>query len=247
MDCVAAKYVRHQYIFPVGSNSFTQVQTEERLRLTNINYYLQRYCEYQQSTQTWVNLKKKILKCTKGWQLNWKRPSGVAKGVYCFEAIVGFKQVRMLHAVLKPLSKFCHIEGRQWYAFLTHCIWSSPTFITEKPRVKQTNKQDVVAWLKFGLFAQLFMLQDLAFYMHLRKRSLQSANLKRVSEWHMFQNGTQHIMHGPNQTWQTKCGEFRPWTVVSLEDHASAFLHCYIHWLLNIVPGTSASRRSWQF
>ena len=27
-------------------------------------------------------------------------------------------------------SKLCHIEGKQHYAFLTHWIWSNPTFIT---------------------------------------------------------------------------------------------------------------------
>ena len=51
------------------------------------------------------------------------------------------------------LCKLCHIEGRQQYVFLTHCIWSSPTFITEK----QTNKQKQNG-LTLGLFSPIFML-----------------------------------------------------------------------------------------
>ena len=63
----------------------------------------------------------------------------------------------------------------------------------------------------FGLYAQYFVLQDLAFNMRLRYdevftvpiwnmfqkytffRRAHHANLKHVSGWHMFQNGTQHV------------------------------------------------------
>ena len=36
------------------------------------------------------------------------------------------------------------------------------------------------------------MLQDLSFIMQLRYDKVHSANLEHVSEWHIFQNGTQH-------------------------------------------------------
>ena len=42
------------------------------------------------------------------------------------------------------LCKCCHIEGRQQFVLLTYCIWSNPTFITEK----ETNKS-AVAWPYF--------------------------------------------------------------------------------------------------
>ena len=65
----------------------------------------------------------------------------------------------------------------------------------------------------FGLYAQCFVLQDLAFNTRLRYdevftvpiwnmfqkytffRRAHRANLKHVSGWHVFQNGTQHVHH----------------------------------------------------
>ena len=60
--------------------------------------------------------------------------------------------------------KLCHAEGRQQYVFWTLCIWSSPTFITEKQTNKQTDRQTdkcSLALLLVSLHNSL-MLQDLA-------------------------------------------------------------------------------------
>ena len=98
----------------------------------------------------------------------------------CFEKCAFLK-----HFKLAPCKR-CHIEGRWQYVFFNLYIWSSPTFVTEK----QINKQ-MQPGRTFGLFSLIFMLLYHAFIMRLRSRwSLHDANLKRVSEIHIFQNGT---------------------------------------------------------
>ena len=97
-------------------------------------------------------------------------------------------------------------RGQAIICLLTHCIWSSPTFIAEK----QTKKERNAAWPYFWFSAHHFMLKNLALNMQLRYdevcrvsnwnmsqkctffRTAHHASLKHVSGRHMFQNGTQH-------------------------------------------------------
>ena len=81
------------------------------------------------------------------------------------------------------LCKLCHIEGRQQYVFFNHYIWSSPTFVTEKQRN--------TAWPYFwSLFTYLYASGPCIYHATSIWRSLHGANLKHVSEMHIFQNGT---------------------------------------------------------
>ena len=83
--------------------------------------------------------------------------------------------------------KLCHIEGRWQYVFFNHYIWSSPTFVTEK----QTKKERNAVWPYFwSLFTNFYASRPCIYHATSIWRSLHKANLKHVSEMHIFQNGT---------------------------------------------------------
>ena len=88
-----------------------------------------------------------------------------------WHSVPSWKNVHFWNMFLTALDMKKKWHGaRQQHVFLTHCIWSSPTFLTEK--------------ILCGGTASVTYLPALIW------QSLHSANLKHVSKWQIFQNGT---------------------------------------------------------
>ena len=106
--------------------------------------------------------------------------------------------------------KLCHSEGKQQCVFLTHCIWNRLTFVRPYWKTKTKTKTNA-AWPYLRSFWTFFLnvlgpwIQHSAsiwwslYNANLRHvsemhifQNTHHANLKHVSGWHTFQNGTKH-------------------------------------------------------